>query len=96
MKYAFCAALKTLSFYDGFGRTTEARQYEGGTNYIAGQTQYDALGRAYKISNPFRPWQSESAIWTTTAFDALSRGTSITTPDSAVVTTSYSGNTVGH
>jgi RHS repeat-associated protein len=78
--------------YDQMGRTIETRQYEGGTNYIATQTQYDVLGRAYKTSNPFR--QSESAVWTTTAFDALGRVVSVTTPDSAVVTTSYAGNTV--
>ncbi|HEV8589320.1 MAG TPA: RHS repeat-associated core domain-containing protein [Pyrinomonadaceae bacterium] len=80
--------------YDKLGRTTESRQYEGGTNYIAVQTQYDALGRAYRKSNPFRPWQSESAVWTTSAFDALGRIISVTTPDSAVVTSSFSGNTV--
>jgi YD repeat-containing protein len=87
-------ALVSKALYDGLGRTFEARTYEGGSNYIAAQTQFDALGRAYKSSNPFRPWQSESAIWTTTAFDALSRVTSVTTPDNAVVTSSYSGNTV--
>src|ERR1043166_3796472 len=54
----------------------------------------DALGRAYKTSNPFRPWNSQSAIWTTISFDALSRVISVTTPDSAAVTTSYPGNTV--
>jgi RHS repeat-associated protein len=80
--------------YDNLGRTIESKQYEGGTNYIAAQTQYDALGRAFRISNPFRPWQSETAAWTTSAFDALSRVTSVTTPDSAAVTSSYSGNTV--
>lgn len=76
------------------GRQSEARQYEGGTNYIATQTQYDALGRAYKTSNPFRPWQSETALWTVAAFDALGRVTSVTTPDSAVAFTSYLGNAV--
>src|ERR1043165_10113093 len=86
--------LKSQMLYDGLGRTTEARQYEGGSNYIDVQTQYDALGRAYKTSNPFRPWNSESAIWTTTSFDALSRVISVTTPDSAAATTSYTGNTV--
>jgi RHS repeat-associated protein len=86
--------LKGQAVYDGLGRTTESRQYEGGSNYIAVQMQYDALGRAYKTSNPFRPWNSETAIWTTTGFDALSRVISVTTPDSAAVTTSYSGNTV--
>lgn len=80
--------------YDGLGRTSESRQYEGGTNYIATQQQYDALGRAHQTSNPFRPWQSETAVWTTTVFDGLGRVTSVTTPDNSVVSTSYSGNQV--
>jgi hypothetical protein len=84
--------LVSKSFYDGLGRTTEARKYEGGANYIAVQTQYDGLGRAYRSSNPFR--QSENAIWTTQTFDALGRVLTLTTPDSAVVSTIYSGNTV--
>jgi YD repeat-containing protein len=86
--------LVTKLLYDMMGRTIETREYEGGTNYIATQTQYDVLGRAYKMSNPFRPWQSESAVWTTNAFDALGRVISVTTPDSAVSTTSYYGNAV--
>ncbi len=92
--------LKSQIVYDGLGRTTEQRTYEGtdsnGEHYIATKQEYDPLGRSYRISNPFRPVtpDSESAIWTTTAFDALSRVLTVTTPDSAVVTTSYSGNTV--
>lgn len=80
--------------YDPMGRTIETRQYEGGGNYIAVQSQFDALGRLYKTSNPFRPLQSETAVWTTSAFDALGRTISVTTPDNAVVSTSYSGNSV--
>lgn len=80
--------------YDGFGRTKETQQYEGGTNFILIEQQYDALGRNNQTSNPYRPYLNESAVWTTKAFDALSRVTSVTTPDSAVVTTSYSGNAV--
>ncbi|HEX7772129.1 MAG TPA: hypothetical protein VF435_06880, partial [Pyrinomonadaceae bacterium] len=87
-------ALVSKVVYDQMGRKSEARQYESGTNYIVSQIQYDALGRAYKTSNPFRPWQSETAVWTTSAFDALGRVTSITTPDSAVTSTSYLGNAV--
>jgi len=86
--------LKSQLIYDGLGRTIETRQYEGGTNYIAVRRQYDSMGRVYKTSNPFRPWQSETAVWTTSAFDALGRVVSVTTPDSAVVASSYSGNTV--
>ncbi|HEY0761036.1 MAG TPA: RHS repeat-associated core domain-containing protein [Pyrinomonadaceae bacterium] len=80
--------------YDPMGRSIETRQYEDGTNYIATQSQYDVLGRLYKTSNPFRPYLSETAVWTTTAFDTLGRPTSVTLPDSAATSTSYSGNSV--
>jgi RHS repeat-associated protein len=80
--------------YDLMGRTIETRQYEGGTNYIATQIQYDALGRAYKTSNPFRPSPEVEISWTTQAFDALGRMISVSTPDGAVVKTAYSGNRV--
>jgi len=85
-------ALTSKLVYDGLGRTIESRQYEGATNYIAAQTQYDGAGRAYRTSNPYR--SGDPLLWTTSAFDALGRMTSVTTPDSAVVTTSYSGNIV--
>ena len=85
--------LKSMSLFDGLGRATEARAYEGGTNYIVTETEYDVLGRPYKTSNPFRP-QNESAAWTIQAFDALGRVISLTTPDNAVVTTAYSGTSV--
>ena len=52
------------------------------------------MGRVFKTSNPFRPWQSESAVWTTPGFDALGRVISVTTPENAVASTSYSGNIV--
>ncbi len=87
-------AVVSKAFYDGLGRTIETREYEGGTNYIATQTQYDALGRPFKTSTPYRPWQSESAIWTTTTYDDLGRVLTVTTPDNAMVKTAYSGNRV--
>lgn len=80
--------------YDQMGRTIETRQYVAGSNYIATQSQYDALGRLHKTSNPFRPWLSETPVWTTSVFDDLGRTISVTTPDSATVSTSYSGNSV--
>lgn len=78
--------------YDQMGRTKETRKYVGGTNYIAVQYQYDVLGRLYKTSNPIG--MNETPDWTTTAFDALGRATSVTTPDNAAISTSYSGNSV--
>lgn len=87
-------AIVSKVFYDGLGRTTETRQYEDVTNYIATLVEYDALSRAFKTSNPFRPLQGQPALWTIQAFDALGRTISVTTPDSAVVTTNYSGDRV--
>jgi RHS repeat-associated protein len=89
-------ALQAKTIADPIGRTIETRTYESDTNYIAVQTQYDSMGRAYKVSNPFRPLApyNETPVWTTSAFDALGRVISVTTPDGAVVTTSYLGNTV--
>lgn len=80
--------------YDGLGRTTETRQYEGGDNYIVTVQQYDSLGRIFKVSNPYRPWQNETALWTTTSFDALGRTINVTTPDNAVATSVYLGNSI--
>ncbi|MDQ2856810.1 MAG: hypothetical protein M3R68_10810, partial [Acidobacteriota bacterium] len=86
--------LKDQIFYDGLGRTTETRQYEGGSNYIALRRLYDALGRAYKSSNPFRPWKNETPAWSATDFDGLGRVIAQTTADGSIATMSFSGNTV--
>lgn len=80
--------------YDKLGRTIEERQYEAGDNYIAIQTQYDEFGRPFRTSKPFRPWQSETPVWTTQAFDALSRVLAITAPDNSVISNSYSSNAI--
>ena len=82
--------LVSKGFYDGLGRTTETRQYENSSTYIVTKTKYDALGRPYKVSDPYRTGQTAS--WTTQSFDALGRLTSVKTADNAVVSTSYAGN----
>jgi RHS repeat-associated protein len=85
---------KTESFYDKLGRTTETRDYEA-NNYVAIQTEYEALGRVYKVSNPFRPSEistSNPIRWTISRFDALGRVKEIESPDGAKVLTDYSGN----
>ena len=73
-------------------RTIEARQYETSSAYITVKTEYDALGRAYRSTNPYRA--GDTIVWTQTGFDALGRVHTVTTPDGSVVTTDYSGNTV--
>jgi RHS repeat-associated protein len=84
--------LKSEIVYDGLGRTSEKRQYENASSFIAVRQFYDKLGRGSQTSNPFRP--GETIRWTTTAYDDLSRVISVTTPDNAVVKTAYSGNRV--
>ncbi|MDX6500664.1 MAG: hypothetical protein QOG23_3924 [Blastocatellia bacterium] len=83
--------VKSEGFYNSLGQMNETRTYEPG-GYVVVRSEYDALGRNVRTSNPFRPWRMESPIWTTTGYDALSRAISVTTPDNAVVTTSYNGN----
>ena len=93
--------LKAQTLYDGLGRTIETRQYETASNYIAVQKvpflvlqDGAAWFQASKSSNPFRPYLGEQAVWSTSLADSLGRVVKVKTPDNAVVTTSYAGNTV--
>ena len=91
--YAFGDNLsKSESFYDEFGRTIEGRTYEVGNEYIVVKTEYDALGRANRSTNPYRPSQNESELWTETTYDALGRKIEVEEPDNTSVLTSYAGN----
>ena len=81
--------LKGQILYDGLGRTTESRSYETSTVYTIVSQTYDALGRQYQVSNPYRT--GDTVVWTTTAYGALGRVTSVATPDTATVTTAYDG-----
>jgi YD repeat-containing protein len=85
-------AIKSQVLYDKLGRTVETRLYESATAYVTTKQNYDALGRVYQASNPYRT--GEPVVWATTTFDALGRVLSVTTPDGAVASTSYNGNTV--
>ncbi len=95
--------LKSLALYDGLGRAWRGATYEGntgaGNTWAITDTQFDALGRVWQVSNPYRAADPSSAsppsgTWTTTTYDALSRVKTIQTPDTAVVTTDYSGAAV--
>ncbi|HEX3252822.1 MAG TPA: RHS repeat-associated core domain-containing protein [Pyrinomonadaceae bacterium] len=86
------ASIRAWTVTDGYGRTAEAwsRDPLGDVKVV---TVYDALGRVKQTSNPFRP-TSESAAYSANVYDLAGRVTSVTTPDNAVVNTSYVGNTV--
>ena len=81
------------------GRASRAFAKEG-TTYITTDTQYDNLGRAWRVSNPYRTNAltdpiNPSGNWTTRAYDVLSRVTTVTSPDGAQVSTAYSAVIVG-
>jgi RHS repeat-associated protein len=97
--------LKSLALYDGLGRTWRGATYEGntgaGNTWAIADTQFDGLGRVSKTSNPYRAADPSagaasppSGTWTATTYDALGRALTVQTPDTAVVTTVYSGNAV--
>ena len=90
-------------FLDGVGRVYRSFKYEnfdGAKPWLTLDTQFDAMGRAWRTSSLYRSSGTNSAInpggkWTEKTFDGLSRVKTITTrPDNAVSVASYSGNTV--
>lgn len=83
---------KSENYYDGFGRTTETRDYESDGGYIATRTEFDALGRIKRSTNPYRPLSNEQAKWKSTRYDPLSRIEETETPDGAITKTTFIGN----
>jgi RHS repeat-associated protein len=85
--------------FDGFDRPVTSWQSEDGQSIslanftIRSDTVFDGIGRVKKVSKPYRP-ATETAAYTTTAFDLGGRVISVTTPDNAVVTNSYYSNRV--
>ncbi|HEV8427566.1 MAG TPA: discoidin domain-containing protein [Pyrinomonadaceae bacterium] len=91
--------LASKQVMDGFDRVVtswlaEDGQHASVASYtIRTNTAYDGLGRAVSVSNPYRP-ATEVPQYTTTVYNIGGRVTSVTTPDNAVVSTSYNGNSV--
>ncbi|MDQ3687364.1 MAG: carbohydrate-binding protein [Acidobacteriota bacterium] len=86
-------------FFDGLGRPVRSFRQAGAGQWQTADVQYDALGRAWRASNSYLSSGFNSPIptpgtWTTTTYDALGRVKAVTTPDTAQVTTNYSGNQV--
>jgi RHS repeat-associated protein len=88
----------SYQYFDGLGRSTRSFLYEGGSpaQYLTSDTQYDAMGRVWRVSNPHRTTGSDQPVdqqqpWTTTEYDVLGRVKKVTTPDGAAVTSAYNG-----
>lgn len=96
------------SYFDGRGGLTQTySSYTSGDGWSITDTEYDSMGRPYRVSNPYYCTSSygscsinPSGIWTTRTFDVLGRITQITMPrgDDAnpsyttTVSTTYAGD----
>ena len=90
-------AFKTVSLYDGLGRTFETRSYETASAYITSKQEFDELGRVKRSYNPFRTTSDETYGYADTTYDGLGRVTKVETfnasaASTGAVTTAYSGN----
>ncbi|MDQ3649593.1 MAG: hypothetical protein M3458_04790 [Acidobacteriota bacterium] len=95
--------LSSYQFFDGLGRPSRSFTFDPqdpSNIYLTVNTKYDAMGRVWQVSNPYRSIGSASnpdalsVQWTESLYDALGRVTTVKTPDGAQVVTFYSGNEV--
>ncbi len=78
-----------IAHYDGLYRETQKETYDPeGTIFV--DTQYDAKGRKWKVSNPRRG--TETAVWTVFTYDGTDRPLATTAPDGSVVQYAYTNN----
>ena len=82
----------TDSFFDGMGRTYTIWATGPAGETIASNTFYDSVGRVSQKSNPYL-YGIDTPVYTTPAYDGLSRVISTTYPDGGVTTASYRGLT---
>jgi RHS repeat-associated protein len=90
--------IDTYQYFDGLGRASRSFLNESGS-YVTSDTQYDNLGRVWRVSNPYRTTAlidtvNPAGLWTTNTYDALGRVLTVQTADLATVITAYSGNIV--
>jgi len=89
----------SIAVMDGLGHTVKTKLCEDGSpcaQPIQTDATFDGLGRAWKVSNPYRTTSDSTYGITTTTYDVLGRTTLVVPPDgtsnSNNVTTQYSGN----
>lgn len=94
----------TTRSYDGLGQLIQTKvESQDGAQQIVSDTRYDGLGRVTQQSVPryvsmpdlptfwaYTPVPGSGVAWTTTAYDALGRVSSLTEPDGAVTRTFFS------
>ena len=81
------------TWFDGIGRTVKTQSIDSNGDVFT-ETEYDAMSRPKKITNPYRT--GETVYWTESFYDDLSRVTKVKTlSDNAEVLTSYGLATTG-
>jgi len=84
------------TYYDALNREvrTETQGFDGsGTSTpIYKDTEYDGLGRPFKMSRPY--YAGQTAYWITVAYDAMGRTVTQTQADNTVTSSSYNGLTI--
>jgi RHS repeat-associated protein len=80
----------TFTFFDGLTRTYWLESTGPDGKRIITETWYDNLGRVWKKSNPYF-YGIDTAYYTTSDYDGLSRVVDVLTPDSYHILTSYQG-----
>jgi RHS repeat-associated protein len=87
---------EALTQLDNLGRAVQTQLLSDPQGVTYATTSYDALGRKYQVSNPYRSTSDSTYGKTTFGYDALGRMTSQTDSDgvNSTQTWNYSGNTV--
>jgi len=91
--------MESYQYFDQLGRTVRALVNEGST-YLAKDTQYDAFGRLWRVSNPYRIASLSDPVnpgnqWITNTYDMLSRLQTVTTADGAHTDVAYGYSVMG-
>jgi RHS repeat-associated protein len=88
---------EALTQLDHLGRAVQTQLLSDPQGVTYATTSYDALGRKYQVSNPYRSTSDSTYGTTTFGYDALGRMTSQIDSDGVSTQTwAYSGNTVTH
>jgi RHS repeat-associated protein len=82
--------LALTTILDGLGRTSKQELTSDPNGTVITDTQYDAMGRIWKVSNPYLTTNDPSYGNNVYAYDALGRTEKITHPDGSSASTSYS------
>lgn len=79
--------LITRNYFDGRGAPARRMTQRAGDGWSTQDREYDTMGRAYRLSNPYyaseysyTPLTSSSMFWTTSTFDHLGRLTQMDMP----------------